>query len=64
MIVTVKNMHRESYEFDVDVNIPLTDFHDMICQKFSYDNCRMIYSGQIMKLTESLSKNFTASPSN
>jgi hypothetical protein len=56
MIVTVKNMHQENYEFDVDISIQLKDLHDMICVKFNYENARLIYSGRIMDLTESLSK--------
>jgi len=56
MIVTVKNMHQMSYEIDVDINIPLVDFHKQVCEKFGYQNARLIYSGRIMDLTENLSK--------
>jgi hypothetical protein len=56
MIVTVKNMHQITHEFDVDINISLVDFHKQVCEKFDYENARLIYSGRIMNLTDNLSQ--------
>jgi len=56
MIVTVKNMHQITHEFDVDINISLIDLHKLVCEKFVYDNARLIYAGRMMNLKDNLSQ--------
>ena len=56
MFVTIKNLKSQTFQLEVEPDILLQELHDQACEKFGFENARLIYSGHIMNLTEKLSQ--------